>query len=69
MIWQGRSPTGMQVLVEREASELWIVTVAGCSRSRRESLRDAFVDDGGGTLDSGWIESIARRLETSQLAG
>ena len=46
-IWQGTTPDGYALHVERDRDRRWVVTVASVSRSRNESLEVALLEAGG----------------------
>ena len=58
-IWQGTTPDGYALLVERESDGRWVVTVASVSRSRNESLEAALLEAGGGSVPQGWAARLA----------
>ena len=43
-VWQGTTPDGYGLLVERDENGCWIVTVASVSRSRNASLETALLE-------------------------
>ena len=49
-IWQGTTPDGYALLVERDRDGCWVVTVASVSRSRNASLEAALLEAGGGSV-------------------
>jgi hypothetical protein len=58
-IWQGKTPDGYALRVERDGRGRWVVTVAAVSRSRNDSLEAALVEAGGGSVPSGWAGEIS----------
>lgn len=63
-IWQGTTPDGYPLLVERDDHGPWVVTVASVSRSRNESFEAALLEAGGGSVPRQW----AARLATAVVA-
>jgi hypothetical protein len=62
MRWQGTTPDGYALLVERTGSGQWVVTVASVSRSRNDSLEAALVEAGGGSVPRTWAERAAKAV-------
>jgi hypothetical protein len=58
-IWQGTTPDGYALLVERDCHGQWVVTVASVSRSRNDSLEAALVEAGGGSVPHAWAAKVA----------
>lgn len=58
-IWQGTTPDGYPLLVERDDHGPWVVTVASFSRSRNESLEAALLEAGGGSVPREWAARLA----------
>ena len=58
-IWQGTTPDGYPLVVERDDHGPWVVTVASVSRSRNESLEAALVEAGGGSVPREWAARLA----------
>ena len=58
-IWQGTTPDGYPLLVERDDHGPWVVTVASVSRSRNPSLEAALVEAGGGSVPREWAARVA----------
>lgn len=58
-IWQGTTPDGYALLVERDGRRRWIVTVASVSRSRNDSLEAALVEAGGASMSKSWAADAA----------
>ena len=46
-IWQGWTPDGYSLLVERDERGRWVATVEGVSRSRNASLEAALLEAAG----------------------
>jgi hypothetical protein len=63
-IWQGKTPDGYPLLVEREDHGPWVVTVASVSRSRNESLEAALLEAGGGSVPREWAARLAAAVST-----
>jgi hypothetical protein len=71
-IWQGTTPDGYALLVERATDGCWVVTVASVSRSRNDSLETALLEAGGGSVPRRWATQLAtaiaqRAVDTSNL--
>jgi hypothetical protein len=66
-IWQGTTPDGYALLVERESDGRWVVTVASVSRSRNGSLEAALLEAGGGSVPRRWAAQLATAI--AQRAG
>jgi len=58
-VWQGTTPDGYGVLVERDESDCWIVTVASVSPSRNASLETALLEAGGDSVSHAWAVRFA----------
>jgi hypothetical protein len=65
-IWQGTTPDGYPLLVEREDHGPWIVTVAPVSRRRNASLEAALLEAGGGSLPHEWAARVAAAVSTQK---
>lgn len=61
-IWQGTTPDGYALLVERDDRGPWVVTVASVSRSRNDSLEAALVEAGGGSVPRAWAAKVATAI-------
>jgi hypothetical protein len=61
-IWQGTTPDGYALLVERDRDGCWVVTVASVSRSRNASLEAALLEAGGGSMPRRWAGQLAAAL-------
>ena len=46
-IWEGKTPDGYSLLVERDERGRWVATVEGVSRSRNASLEAALLEAAG----------------------
>jgi len=66
MRWQGTTPDGYALLVERHGREQWVVTVASVSRSRNQSLEAALVEAGGGSVPRTWAEQAAKMIRAHE---
>jgi hypothetical protein len=69
MRWQGTTPDGHALLVERNGGGQWIVTVASVSRSRNDSLEAALVEAGGGSVPRTWAERVAKVIRAHVARG
>lgn len=58
-IWQGTTPDGYALQVERDSDGRWVVTVASVSRSRSNSLAAALLEAGGGSVPRAWAARLA----------
>jgi hypothetical protein len=67
-IWQGATPDGYPLLVEREDSGPWVVTVALVSRSRNGSLEAALLEAGGGSVPRQWAGQLAAAVIAREAA-
>jgi len=67
-IWEGRTPDGYALRVERDSSDGWLVTVASVSRSRNQSLGAALVEAGGGSVPRDWAARVASLIAAHQEA-
>jgi hypothetical protein len=61
-VWQGKTPDGHDVLVERDARHGWVVTVSSAIRSRGHSLEGALLEVGGGPASSAWASQVATAI-------
>jgi hypothetical protein len=61
-IWQGTTPDGYALLVERDSDGRWVVTVASVSRSRNDSLEAALLEAGGGSVPRRWAGQLAAAI-------
>lgn len=68
-IWQGTTPDGYALHVERDSDGRWVVTVAAVSRSRNESLEAALLEAGGGSVPRPWASRIAAEIARQLTAG
>ena len=64
-IWNGTTPTGYSLIVERDAANHWIATVAAASRSRSESLEAALLEAGGAAIPRHWAADLAATLTST----
>jgi hypothetical protein len=67
-IWQGKTPDGHAVLVERDARQRWVVTVATAIRSRNHSLEAALLEAGGHAVSSEWAGRVVAAITTSAIS-
>ena len=58
-IWQGTTPDGYALRVERDSRDQWVVTVASVSRSRNASLKTALIEAGGKSVSHEWAGRVA----------
>lgn len=58
-IWEGRTPDGHALRVERDGRNRWVVIVASVSRSRNVSLQVALMEAGGGSAPRDWAGRVA----------
>ena len=61
-VWQGRTPDGFSLVVERDEEGRWVATVAEVSRSRNASLTAALEEAGGSSIPREWAERVAEAL-------
>ena len=59
LIWQGTTPSGYSVVIERDERHGWIATVGGASRSRNTSLEAALLEAGGTVVSRSWAARVA----------
>ncbi len=69
MRWQGTTPDGYALVVERHGRGQLVVTVASVSRSRNDSLEAALVEAGGGSVPQAWAEQAAKMIRAHAAAG
>ena len=67
-IWHGTTPNGHAVLVERDARQRWVVTVATAIRSRNHSLHAALLEAGGHSVSSEWAGRVVAAITSSALS-
>ena len=67
-IWQGTTPDGHAVLVERDARERWVVTVASAIRSRGYSLEAALLEAGGNSVSTAWASRVAAAIAAAAVS-
>jgi hypothetical protein len=65
-IWQGMTPDGYALLVERDSGGRWVVTVASVSQSRNDSLEAALLEAGGGSVPRSWAARLAAAIARPQ---
>jgi len=65
-VWEGRTPEGHSLRVERDARGRWVVTVAEASRSRRETLETALVE--AACVDPDWAARLASTIGSTASA-
>jgi len=62
-VWQGKTPDGHAVLVERDARHGWVVTVSNAIRSRGHSLEAALLEaSGAAASSSAWASQVATAI-------
>lgn len=67
-VWQGTTPDGYALLVERDKNASWIVTVASVSRSRHTSLETALLEAGGSSVSRSWAAQLATAISARRVA-
>jgi hypothetical protein len=67
-VWQGTTPDGYVLLVERDENACWIVTVASVSRSRNTSLETALLEAGGSSVSQSWAARLAAAIAARRAA-
>lgn len=68
-IWQGMTPDGYSLVVERDRGGEWVATVASVSRSRSASLEAALVEAGGASVPRRWAAQLAAALVARSSGG
>jgi hypothetical protein len=63
--WQGTTPDGYALLVERDENACRIVTVASVSRSRNTSLETALLEAGGSSVSRVLAARLAAAIARS----
>jgi hypothetical protein len=58
-VWQGKTPTGFPIVLERDERERWIATVAGTMRSRHQSVAIAVAEAAGLRTQDQWVRAVA----------
>jgi hypothetical protein len=58
-VWNGKTPYGLPIVVERDERERWVATVAGTMRSRHLSLAIAVAEAAGLRSRDPWVRTIA----------
>ena len=66
-IWEGTTPDGYPLQIERADDGPWVVTVARVSRSRNASLVAALVEAGGGSVPREWAVRLAAAVAARQV--
>ena len=61
-IWQGTTPDGYSLLVERDEQGEWVATVASVSRSRNVLLEAAILEAAGSSAPRRWAEQLAAAI-------
>jgi hypothetical protein len=61
-VWQGKTPDGYSVLVELDARERWVVTIASALRSCNRSLEAALLEAGGASVSPSWAAWVAKAI-------
>ena len=59
VVWSGTTPRGLPIVVERDAADRWIATVAGTMRSRNQSAAIAVAEASGLPTREPWVRWIA----------
>jgi hypothetical protein len=59
IVWRGKTPDGLPIVVERDARERWTATVAGTMRSRHPSAAIAVAEATGLRTRHPWVLTIA----------
>lgn len=67
-IWQGTTPDGHAVLVERDERQRWVVTVASAIRSRGVSLEAALLEAGGSSVSVAWASRVAALIASGPVS-
>jgi hypothetical protein len=67
-VWEGKTPTGYPLLVERVENGPWVVTVAAVSRSRNASLEAALLEAGGDSVSRDWAAQLTAAVEARAAA-
>ena len=62
VVWSGTTPRGLPIVVERDAADRWIATVAGTMRSRNSSAAIAVAEAAGLRTREPWVRWIASRV-------
>jgi hypothetical protein len=66
--WEGRTPDGYALRVERDSRDHWVVTVASVSRSRNVSLQVALMEAGGNSVSRDWAARVAAVIAAHETA-
>jgi hypothetical protein len=67
-VWQGTTPDGYTLVVERDDNGCWIVTVASVSRSRNTSLEIALLEAGGSSVSRSSAARLAAAISAHLVA-
>lgn len=67
-VWQGTTPDGYALLVERDENGCWIVTVASVSRSRNASLETALLEAAGSSVSRSSAARLAAAISARLVA-
>jgi len=62
LVWQGQTPDGYRLVIEKESDGHWTATVAGVIRSRHTSLKAAIVEAAGPATPHEWANDLAAAL-------
>lgn len=60
--WQGKTPDGHALVIERDKQRRWVVTLLGAIRSRGYSLEAALLEAGGASVSSAWAPRVAAAI-------
>ena len=58
-LWEGRTPFGLPIVVERDDRRRWVVTVAGTMQSRNASAVTALAEATGLPSVHPWVTWVA----------
>lgn len=62
VVWQGTTPSGYSLVIERDERNRWVATVAAASRSRNDSLEAALLEAGGTSISRQWAIRLAAAI-------
>jgi hypothetical protein len=62
LVWQGSTPAGYSLVVERDTHNRWVATVAAASRSRNDSLEAAILESAGASVSRQWAARLAATI-------
>lgn len=65
-MWEGKTPSGYPLLVERVEHGPWVVTVAAVSRSRNPSLEAALLEAGGDSVQREWAAQLTAAVTAKE---